>query len=231
MEVAEILVGALGTLQWIDIGFQLNEISGNEARGETEAARDLHQQPSRITARAGSQRQRFFRLLNTGFHADQIPHALLQSMIQVDQERNGSLLTPRKRRDEIGDQRSYRTGAQVGCKVRPQFVRVGEREGLRISLDEEIERIDHRHRGGEMHLDTKFGGRLGKNKPGEPVAVRILLPVDEVLFRVDLERVAVDGGTTMGRWPQSDDLRSQRDQAVVLVGCDVVKCDQDGHER
>ena len=52
--------------------------------------------------------------------------------------------------------------------------------------------------GGEVDLDLELGHRLGKDMPALPVAVGVLLQVDEVFFRKDLERVAQHLG--LGMW-------------------------------
>ena len=100
------------------------------------------------------------------------------------------LLAFGKCRQEIRKQRPRRLGLEIGGKFVAQVVRIGEGKVLGVGFDEEIERIDHRHLGDEVDLDAEFVGRLRKHQPRQPIAVRILLPVDEMLGRRDLQRIA-----------------------------------------
>jgi hypothetical protein len=68
--------------------------------------------------------------------------------------------------------------------------RVDERRVLGIGFHEEIEWIRHRHVGGQVDDDVEQIGRLGEDKARDPVAVRVLLPVQEVVLRRDVERIA-----------------------------------------
>ena len=106
---------------------------------------------------------------------------------------------------------------------------VSERECFREGLDEEVERIDDRHVGDEIDGDDEFAGLFRKYEAREPVAVRILQPVHEMLRRRHLERIAQYAGAAMRRRPQPDDLRTETDRAVVLIARGVVEADQDRH--
>ena len=107
---------------------------------------------------------------------------------------------------------------------------VTERKGLSLGLEEEVERIDHRHVGDEIDRDLELRRLLGKHQARQMIALRILLPVDEVVLRLDLERVgkyrraAVRGGT------QAHDLRPERDRPVVGVGRPMMQRDVDAHD-
>jgi hypothetical protein len=67
---------------------------------------------------------------------------------------------------------------------------VGERKAHRIRFEEEIEGIDHGHFGDEDHFNRKVAGCIGLNDPREKITVRVLLPVNEVLLRLDAQRIA-----------------------------------------
>ena len=69
----------------------------------------------------------------------------------------------------------------------------------------------------------------GKREPGLKIAERILLPVDEVLGRGDLQVVIEDRRAAMRSRPQPDDLRAQRHGPVVLIMGDVGQRDVNGH--
>ena len=71
--------------------------------------------------------------------------------------------------------------------------------------------------------------RLREHAARDPVAVRVLLPVEEVLRRRRLQRVAEDRRAAMRRRPQPDLVRRQVDQPVEAVGRAVLQRDADGH--
>ena len=70
---------------------------------------------------------------------------------------------------------------------------VGERKRLRLGLQEEVERIEHGHVGNEIDHDHEPRHLLRKHEARQEVAVRILLPVQEVAVGLDPERVAETG--------------------------------------
>ena len=106
---------------------------------------------------------------------------------------------------------------QVRLKFLGDARLVGERVLLGFGLEEEVERIDDRHLGDEIDLRRELAGLLREDDPGEVVAERILLPVEEMPGRVDAQRVAQDRRAAVRRRPQPDDLRPQRRRAVVAV--------------
>ena len=70
---------------------------------------------------------------------------------------------------------------------------------------------------------------LGEDVAGEPVAVRVLLPVHEMLGRRDLQRIAEDPGAAVRRRPKADDLGSEGDRAVVPIPGDMLQRDVNRH--
>ena len=106
---------------------------------------------------------------------------------------------------------------------------VGERVLLGFGLEEEVERIEHRHFGDEVHLQAELAGLPGNHDAGEVVAERILLPVQEVSGRLDVQRVAQDPCAGMRRRPEANNLRPQRRQPVVPIAGLVGQRDVDRH--
>ena len=104
---------------------------------------------------------------------------------------------------------------EIGRKVVAQFGVVAERKLVGVRLDEKVERIDHLEIGEEIDRDGKLGGLLGKDEARDPVAVRVLLPVHEVLFGRDLERIARHPRAAMRRRTQPHHLRPETDRPVV----------------
>ena len=88
---------------------------------------------------------------------------------------------------------------QAGGEFFSQLWWIGERESLGVILDEEIERVDDRHVGDEIDLDFKFGRFLGEYETRQPIAVRVLLPVHEMIGGRDFQAVARNARAAMGR--------------------------------
>src|SRR5262249_51032756 len=72
---------------------------------------------------------------------------------------------------------------------------------------------------------------LRKDEAREPIALRILLPVHEVISGRHLERIAQDRRARMRRRTQADGLRAEVDRSVVFVVRDVMQCDEDRHGK
>jgi hypothetical protein len=105
----------------------------------------------------------------------------------------------------------------------------GERPLLRMRFDEEVERIDHLEIGEQIHHDREFSGLFREYKAREPIAVRILLPVHEMLCRCHGERVAGDSCAAMRARAKPNELRPKTYGLVVTVPRDVVETDEDRH--
>ena len=80
--------------------------------------------------------------------------------------------------------------AKIGLEIGQIVFLVCEAEVLRPFLDEKIQRIDRRHVRNESDRDGQMVGSLGEHHAGEKVAEDVLLPVDEMLGRLDLQRIA-----------------------------------------
>ena len=76
---------------------------------------------------------------------------------------------------------------------------------------------------------VKCRTRLRENDARQIIALRILLPVEEVALRFDLERIGRDRRAAMRRGPQPDHLRRQLHQAVVVVDGLVMQRDANRH--
>ena len=120
-------------------------------------------------------------------------------------------------------------GRAVDDEIGPQVLRIFERPRLRALLDEEIERIVDRHVGDDVDLDLQFVDEFREDVAREPVAVRILLMVHEMVGGRNLQRVRYDPGAAVGRGPEPDDLRAERDRAIVFVVREVMDRGSDRH--
>ena len=100
---------------------------------------------------------------------------------------------------------------------------------LGFGFEEEVERIDGRHVGHEIDRDVEMRDALGEHHAGEVVALRVLLPVDEVRLGFDDQRIGQDRRAGVRRRAQADGLRAERDQPVVAVGRAMGQRDGKGH--
>ena len=83
--------------------------------------------------------------------------------------------------------RPRRLEFEIGRQLDFQFPLVAERKLLRVRLHKKVERIDNREVRRQIDFNLQFRRLLGKHNPRQPVAMRVLLPVDEMLGGRDLE--------------------------------------------
>src|SRR5580658_9395412 len=86
MQVSEISRRSFGTFQRFDVGLELDEIAGDEARGEAEMPERLDHQIRAVAARSAAQRQRFLTRLNPGFEANDVSDRVHQALIDRDEK-------------------------------------------------------------------------------------------------------------------------------------------------
>ena len=235
MQVREVAFRAARAVEGLHVGDELDEIAGDEARRQPEVAERLHEQPARVPTRAAAPLERLLGRLHARLHADEIADVARRTAVQADEEiRRGDAprpdLAPRGV-EPGGESRAGRLGRQVGRQLVGQLLGVRERVVLGVLLDEEVERIDHGHAGDEVDRERQVARRLGKHEARDPVAVRILLPVDEVPLRRDAQRVGRDRGARVRRGPQPHLVGRQRHRHVERVDRLVVQCNADRHGR
>ena len=192
-------------------------------------AQRLNQKPRRVAARPRTAPQRLFGCLNPWLHADDVTDPVAQLCVEVDEEVHGVGRFARNACEIFREQRRDRLGLQIRREFVGEISRILKRKCFCVRLDEKVERIDHRHIGDVIYLDLEFERRFGKHEAREPIPLRILLPVDEVLLRQNLQRIAGYARTGVWRGPQPDDLRPEADRLVVPIMCDVMQGDGDGH--
>jgi hypothetical protein len=168
--------------------------------------------------------------LHARFHADDVLDRLLEALVDFNQVVNRANLVPPKLGNQCLQLRAGRQSLQIGDQFLGHHRVIGKRVLFRGSLDKEIERVDRRHLDEQIDLDDQFAGWLVEDKAGVVVAVRVLLPVEEVVFRVDAQRIAQNRRPAVRRRPQPDDVRLQGYQPVVAVRGLVVEGHADCHE-
>ena len=77
---------------------------------------------------------------------------------------------------------------------------------------------------------VRLRARFGEDQPGEEVAERVLLPVDEVVAGLDLQRVRLDRGPRVRRRAQPDDVRIHLHQPVERVAGAMLQRHLDTHQ-
>ena len=229
VQIREVLVGAGGTVEGLHVRDELNEVTRGETRREPEVAQELNEQPRGIAARARSQFQRLLWGLHARLHADQVTDHFRQRAVEVDQPVHRAHVLGRNRGQQFSEQRCRRQRFKKWSQLAGEVFFVGEGPAFGVLLDEEVERIDDGQVGDQIDGDRHGRRRLVKNDPRLPVALGILLPVDEVIARLDGQSIGSHRGPTMGRRAQADDLRRQGDRPVVSVGRSMMQGGGDGH--
>ena len=229
VQVGEVDAGAAGTVQGLHVRRELDQVARDEAGGQAAAAQQLHQQPAAVAAGAAGVAQGLLGRLHARLHADQIADVVLQFLVDAHQEVDGALRLAIDLAEVVAQQRRVRLGGQVGRQfLRHQRV-VLEREILGAGFEEEIERVVDRHFHHQVDRHLEPGGLLRENQPRLVIGEGVLLPVDEMLRRLDLERIGDDGAARMRGGPQTHHLGAQLHRPVVAVVGDVVQCGVDGH--
>ena len=181
MQIGEIFSRAFSaTINRLHVSDQLDQVARDEAGREAEMAQRVHQQPRRVTAGAFSEAEAFFRSVNPRLHAHDIGNLALNQAVDVDQLINRALLLPRNFGEQGGEQWPRFLSFAEGSELFLQHRIIGEGECLGVRLQEEVERVDGRHIGDEINLHVKMVHFLRENHAGEEVALRILLPIEEV---------------------------------------------------
>ena len=165
--------------------------------------------------------------LHARLYTNEVTDLVLQALIETDQEIHGSLALARDGGKKGREPRTGRLGIEIGRKLLGKLGRVGEWKCFRERLDKKIERIDHGHIGDEVDRDSEFARLLRKDEAREPVSIRILLPIHEVLRRRDLERIALDARAAVRSGAQADDLRRQSNWAIVGVAGHMMEARED----
>ena len=229
MEIGEVRARAGGPVERLEVRLELDEIARHEPRRHAEVAQDLDEQPGAVAARARSDLQGLVGRLHAVLHAGDVAHPLLELLVERDQIIDRVHRPARQRGEEFLQQRPGRLRRHERREVLAQRLREFERERLGIGFDEEVERIDHLHVGDEVDRELEFLGAVREDVAGDPVAVRVLLPVHEMVGRQHFERIALDRRAAVRSRAQPDDLRAEAHRLVVTVAGDVMEADEERH--
>ena len=86
-------------------------------------------------------------------------------------------------------QRPFDLRRAIDDQIFPEVFRIVEGKMLCAVFDEEVEWVVDGHVGDEVDLDPEFAHRFGEHEPRHPVAVWVLLVINEMPFRRDLQAV------------------------------------------
>ena len=222
VQVRKVAGGARSVLARLNIVAQLDQVPRCEAGGESDVPEHLHEEPRRIAAGAAAERQRLVRRLHAVLKADDVPHRAADAQVEGDQEFDCGAGREVDALQECVECRCGAILAQEGRQLDRELRLVRERGLLGRRIQKEVKGVQDRHLGDQVHLDREQPCGLRKDQPCAVVALQVLLPVDEMLSGLDLERVTEDGGAAMGRGLQPDRLRPQHDRRIVAVGRAVV---------
>jgi hypothetical protein len=230
VQVGEVALGARRAVERLDVGLELDQVARHEARRQAAVPQQLHQQPAAVAARTRRRPQRLLGRLHARLHADQVADLALQALVELDQEVDRALrLLALDRAQQLREQRRRLVPGQVRRQVVRSGGVVAERKLLGLGLEEEVEGVEHRHLGDHVDGNLEVRRRLREHQPRQVVAERVLLPVDEVLGRLDAQREALDRRAAMRRRAQAHHLRPERDPPVIAVARDMVQRDMDRH--
>ncbi len=221
-------------VQRFDVGLELDRVAGDEARRQALVPQDLTGQPRHVAARALQAVERLGRGLYPGLHAQGVAEIAVEFLVEGDQEIDRAP-GPAVRR-HIGHRLHVIEkdlvaflDFKIGRKLVGQAGIIGERVAPSRILEEKVERIEDLDLKHEVDLDAEIIRLFRKNNPRQIVAERVLLPVDEVPGRLDLERIGLDMGLGVRCRTKADDLGAQIDRAVVTIIADVVLGDENAH--
>ena len=209
MQVGKVLGRAGGAVERLNIGSQLNQVPGDEARGKAKVAENLNQQPAGIAAGSAARSERELGRLHTGLHANQIADVALQALVEHHQKVVGG-------HGGAGNRSQPFTQQRAGCRMRHkgrEFVSqrgfVSERKLLSVVFEKKIEGIDHRQVGDQIDLHFEMLGEFGVDETREVVALRVLLPVQKMAGGLNPKRVTQDRRAAVRSGTQANHLGSQ----------------------
>jgi hypothetical protein len=236
MEIGEVARRPRRTIERRLIGGELDEIARAEPGRDPHRAEERDEQPGRVPAAASAGGERLLGCLHPRFHPDPVADPLKHESI----EGHENIDRPRRRGDEsrpprLVDQAGENLAADRRREIRREFCGedgiVGEGKRLRLGIEEEVEGVHGHEIGDEIDGQGKLPRRLREHDPGQLIALRILLPIEEVVARLDDERIALDPGAAMRGRTEPDDVRREPHRPVEGIVRAVMKGDADrqGH--
>jgi len=167
--------------------------------------------------------------LNTRLHANYVANFVLHAPIETHQIVN----CPGPIARYFGEKLRQAGSRWFQFEIRTQFTSqngfVGKGELFSGRLQEKVKGIVDTHFGKKIDLYVEFRSRFREHQPRQIVALGILLPIDEMLFGADLQRIRKDWRTTVRRRSQAYNLGTERNWAIVTVVRFMRERDADSH--
>ena len=229
VKIGEVMIRSRRPVERDEVRLELDQVARDEAPGQSEMTENLHQEPARIAARAGAALEGLLRALHARLHPDEVFYLARETPVEIDDKIDRAA---RRAVDPVEKGLKPRAGGLRGAvddEIGSEILAIFERPGLRAFLDEEIEWIVHRHVGDDVDLDLQFVDEFGEDVSCEPVAVRILLHVHEMIGGRDFQRMRDHTGAAVRRRLEADDLRPERHRPVVFVMGQMVDRGSNGH--
>ena len=231
VEIGEIHLGAGRPVEGFDVRSKLDQVTADKPGGQSLVAQQLHHEEGGVAAGTGLERQGLLRSLHTGFQPDAVLDVVGEAGVEIDQILDGAAFGAVDGVVVFGKGEAAGIFFQEGTEFLGGGRFVGEGKFLGIFLEEKVEGIKHRQFRHEVHLNGEFRERFFEIEAGEVIGKGILLPVQEMLASLDLQRVGNDRGAAVGGRPQADDVGTVHSGPVVFVSGAVGKGDVDGHCR
>ena len=231
VQIAEVRARSRRTVERRDVGLKLHQIAGDEAAGETQMPRQLHQQPGAVAARAAPAFERELAFLHARLEAHDVVDVVFQTLIQGHQEVDGPHRFARYRRQPLAHPRTVVADREIGRQIARHRRPIGERESLRAFLEKEIKRVDRDHFGDDFDVDGQPSRFVREHHTGEMIGVGVLLPVDEMAAGRDAQRIRLNTCATMGRRSDAQNVRTESDRTVEAVVGVMTNGNAYGHAR
>ena len=234
MEVGKVFRRAAGAVQGLFVRLELDQITGNKPSRQPQVPKGGNQQPSRIPAGAGAFGQGLLTGLYPRFQADGVGQVVVNPLVQINQKvhRNLPLVFFQLQAfDPVQQQRPLVHQLPVRGEVLGQPVFINKGEVRRLFVQKEVKGIDHLQVRNHFDLHLQALGFFRKNQPGQIVAEGVLLPVDEVLFRENLEAKGQDRRAAVGRRSQAHHMGTEVNRPIIAVFGVVDQFDTDGHSH
>ncbi len=214
------------------VGSQLHQVARHEPGREPEMAQDLDEQPGAVPAGTECLLQGLVGSLDARLHAGRVDHRRAHPLVQLNEEIDdgrAAFAGRRLTREPFGQQRTGLPDLQVGSEVERHRGVVGEGVALGRLLHEEVERVHDRQVGNEVDGEGELAARRREHQTSRVIAERVLLPVDEMVTRLDRQRVGEDRRTTVGGRSEPHDVREERHRPVESIRHGVLEGDPDAH--
>ena len=208
---------------------QLDQISGNKTRRQTERPKHLHQQPRRIPTRPTQPFQRLLARLHSMLQPHRIAHAIAHLRRHVSHKRDSMLWPRRNLFQKRFEQRPRRFQRTIRFKIPRHLRRILKWKVLKPRIQEERERINRRHVRDQRHVHNQLASLARKDHTRQMIAQRIELPMQNMMRRRQRQRVLRDRRLTVRSRPQLDHLRTQRDLPFIAIRRSMMQFDVNTH--